>query len=302
LHYPIKFSREEPAAACLPSRSSFQKHHWPWNPNLRTILDPAGLLRCFVISHSQLATTTKPHRQLAVFPNSHTHNDPRNNRQPAERASYIAIASVCRLSPRKIAFSEGPLSRRKTRGAQAFRRAAPERPGGPGAARRRKAAALPQFTSLVNNMQEENLSFARDQVVIIARPAAPTPPRRYRRSLVRRKGRIAVSINVICVGIRSGLPKRRCRVVIGDRYRKKTNGNLALAHIPTSTCFLALHAAAAMAAQLRRDLGRPRPQLRSNPDPVGLWAHQGQQQFALGLGLGLHQDHTTPSKKPQSGA
>ena len=35
-------------------------------PNLRTILDPAGVLR-----GQSLATTTKTHRQLAVFPNSH---------------------------------------------------------------------------------------------------------------------------------------------------------------------------------------------------------------------------------------
>jgi hypothetical protein len=53
---------------------------------------------------------------------------------------------------------------------------------------------------------------ARDQVVI-ARPPVLTPPWRYRRSLVS-KGRFAISINVICVGIRSGLPKRRYRVVI----------------------------------------------------------------------------------------
>jgi hypothetical protein len=27
LHYPIKFSRDEPPAACLPSKPSFQQHH-----------------------------------------------------------------------------------------------------------------------------------------------------------------------------------------------------------------------------------------------------------------------------------
>jgi hypothetical protein len=37
---------------------------------------------------------------------------------------------------------------------------------------------------------------------------------RYRRSLVS-KGRFTISINVICVGIRSSLPKRRYRVVMG---------------------------------------------------------------------------------------
>jgi hypothetical protein len=40
-----------------------------------------------------------------------------------------------------------------------------------------------------------------------------TASRRYRRSLVS-KGRFTTSINVICVGIRSGPPKRRYRVVI----------------------------------------------------------------------------------------
>jgi hypothetical protein len=58
-------------------------------PNLGTTLDPAGLLR-----DQSLATTTKPHRQLAdsLFPQIRT----RNKKQPAafpaavaERASYI---------------------------------------------------------------------------------------------------------------------------------------------------------------------------------------------------------------------
>jgi hypothetical protein len=35
-----------------------------------------------VVNHSQQATT-KTHRQLAVFPNSHTWHDPRNDWQPA---------------------------------------------------------------------------------------------------------------------------------------------------------------------------------------------------------------------------
>jgi hypothetical protein len=60
-------------------------------------------------------------------------------------------------------------------------------------------------------------SCASDQVVI-ARPPVLTPPRRYRRSLVS-KGRFAISINVICVGIRSGLPKRRHM-----RYRISRDG------------------------------------------------------------------------------
>jgi hypothetical protein len=45
--------------------------------NLRTILDPSGLLR-----DQSLATTTKTHRQLDVFPNSHTRHNPRNNQHP----------------------------------------------------------------------------------------------------------------------------------------------------------------------------------------------------------------------------
>jgi hypothetical protein len=88
----------------------------------------------------------------------------------------------------------------------------------------RKAVALPA-TQALSDVQEESLSCARDQVVI-ARPPVLTPPWRYRRSLVS-KGRFAISINVICVGIRSGLPKRRYRVVmdyVGDplRHRGKT--------------------------------------------------------------------------------
>jgi hypothetical protein len=46
-------------------------------PNLRTILDPSGLLR-----GQSLATTTKTYRQLDVFPNSHTRHNPRNNQHP----------------------------------------------------------------------------------------------------------------------------------------------------------------------------------------------------------------------------
>jgi hypothetical protein len=58
--------------------------------------------------------------------------------------------------------------------------------------------------------QEESPSCARDQVVI-ARPPVLTPPWRYRRPLVS-KERFTISINVICVGIRSGLPKMRSSV------------------------------------------------------------------------------------------
>jgi hypothetical protein len=56
--------------------------------------------------------------------------------------------------------------------------------------------------------------------VVIARPpvSTPTPSRRYRRCLASKgKVRFAVYINVIWVGIRSGLPKRRYRVVIDYR-------------------------------------------------------------------------------------
>jgi hypothetical protein len=52
--------------------------------------------------------------------------------------------------------------------------------------------------------------------VVIARPqtTGAGTPRPYRRSFVS-KGRFAISISVICVvGIRSGLPKRRHRVVV----------------------------------------------------------------------------------------
>jgi hypothetical protein len=86
---------------------------------------------------------------------------------------------------------------------------------------RSKAVAFHNPQAL-SNVQEENLSCARDQVVI-ARPPVLTPPWRYRRSLVS-KGRFAISINVICVGIRSSPPKRRYRVVIdyvGDPLRHR---------------------------------------------------------------------------------
>jgi hypothetical protein len=82
----------------------------------------------------------------------------------------------------------------------------PLSPGGPGG----ENPLLCYGSHALSKVQEENRSCARDQVVI-ARPPVPTPPRRYRRSLV--SGRFAVSINVICVGIRSSLPKRRYRVV-----------------------------------------------------------------------------------------
>jgi hypothetical protein len=70
--------------------------------------------------------------------------------------------------------------------------------------------------------EEESRSCARDQVVV-ARPPVLTPPCRYRRPLVS-KGRFTIPINVICVGIRSNLSKRRYRVVIdyvGDPLRHR---------------------------------------------------------------------------------
>jgi hypothetical protein len=81
----------------------------------------------------------------------------------------------------------------------------------PGRARGNKAVAFHNLQGLLK-CARKNLSCARDQVVI-ARPPVMTPPWRYRRSLVS-KGRFAISINVICVGICSGLPKRRYRVAI----------------------------------------------------------------------------------------
>jgi hypothetical protein len=87
------------------------------------------------------------------------------------------------------------------------------RPLFPGVAGRAKPLICHNSQAL-SNVQEEAHICARDQVVI-ARPPAPTPPRRYRRSLVS-KGRFAVSTNVICVGIRSSPPKRRYRVVVDN--------------------------------------------------------------------------------------
>jgi hypothetical protein len=118
---------------------------------------------------------------------------------------------------------------RKTRGAQAFR-SSTGRPGRdgratspvPGRARGSKAVAFHNPQAL-SNVQEESLSCARDQVAI-ARPPVLTPPWRYRRSIVSKERFAISSINVICVGIRSSLPKRRYRVVIdcvGDLLRHR---------------------------------------------------------------------------------
>jgi hypothetical protein len=78
---PSFFSREAPPAACLPSKPPFLLPTTPLTcgPNLRTTLVPSGLLR-----DQSLATTTKTHRQLGVFPNSHTRHNPRNNPQRAQ--------------------------------------------------------------------------------------------------------------------------------------------------------------------------------------------------------------------------
>jgi hypothetical protein len=82
-------------------------------------------------------------------------------------------------------------------------------PGGPGGAKpllftTHKPCQMCKKKTLVVHVTHQ---------VVIARPPVLTPPWRYRRSLVS-KGRFAISINVICVGIRSSLPKRRYRVVI----------------------------------------------------------------------------------------
>jgi hypothetical protein len=116
---------------------------------------------------------------------------------------------------------------RKTRGVQAFR-CGPGRPGRDGWAcscyREGRSKAVAFYNSqALSNVQEESLSCARGQVVV-ARPPVLTPPWCYRRSLVS-KGRFTMSINVICVGIRSSPPKRRYRVVIdyvvGDPLRHR---------------------------------------------------------------------------------
>jgi hypothetical protein len=93
-------------------------------------------------------------------------------------------------------------------------------PGGPGGAK--PLLFTTHNPQALSNVQEENLSCARDQAVI-ARPPVLTPTWRYRRTLVS-KGRFTISINAICVGIRSSLPKRRYRVVIdyvGDLLRHR---------------------------------------------------------------------------------
>jgi hypothetical protein len=81
--------------------------------------------------------------------------------------------------------------------------------------RRRKAVALLQFKPCqLSNVQEETHSCAREQVVI-ARPPVPTPPRRYRRSLVSKQGALYGTQQCdLRVGTRSSLTKWRYRVVI----------------------------------------------------------------------------------------
>jgi hypothetical protein len=96
----------------------------------------------------------------------------------------------------------------------------------PGRARGGKAVAFhnPQASQ---SGQEENHSCARGQVVI-ARPPVLTPPMTLSAPSCESKGRFTTSMNVICVGIRSGgLPKRRYCVAIdykGDllRHREKS--------------------------------------------------------------------------------
>jgi hypothetical protein len=97
------------------------------------------------------------------------------------------------------------------------------RPLFPGGGRRRKAVAFhnPQAFS---NVQEETLSCARDQVVVARPPVLTRTPHGAIGAHLVSKGRFTTSINVICVGIRSSLPKRRYRVVIdyvGDPLRHR---------------------------------------------------------------------------------
>jgi hypothetical protein len=78
LYYPVIFFARS-ATGCLSAVQAFvSTTPLTCEPNLRTILDPSGLLR-----DQSLATTTKTHRPLGVFPNSPTRHNPRNNQHPA---------------------------------------------------------------------------------------------------------------------------------------------------------------------------------------------------------------------------
>jgi hypothetical protein len=86
-----------------------------------------------------------------------------------------------------------------------------------GQSRRSKAVDLPRFATRRKpcRMRKKKpiAAYVTRCQVVIARPPAPTSPRRYRRSLVS-KGHFTASINAICVGTCSSLPKRRYRVGI----------------------------------------------------------------------------------------
>jgi hypothetical protein len=78
-------------------------------------------------------------------------------------------------------------------------------PGGPGG----EEPLLCHNSQGVSNVQEETLICARDQVIIARPPVGCRRPHGVIGALsLVSKGRFAVSINVICAGIRSGPPKR----------------------------------------------------------------------------------------------
>jgi hypothetical protein len=147
---------------------------------------------------------------------------------PVQGASHSALRQRtcvrCGLRVRRFFNSSGLVKRAVPRPPGTMRGVsglAPQFPGG-GGGRGAKPLLLTTHKPCQVRKKKQSLSYARDHVVI-ARPSVLTPPWHYRRSLVS-KGRFAISINVICVGICSSLPKRRYRVVIdyvGDLLRHR---------------------------------------------------------------------------------
>jgi hypothetical protein len=106
----ISEKREEQLAACLPSKPSFQQHHWPWDPTCEQIWIQQD---CFVISHSQqprkptdnsmfsqIRTRAMIHETTGTLP---CHGDGKGLLHPTY---YICIVYHHAISPTQIALMD----------------------------------------------------------------------------------------------------------------------------------------------------------------------------------------------------